>query len=181
MKSHATQRVVRNTSSAEEAGLHRKGECGKAGSCSCMEGSSSHHPCGAHFKGEKTSCFGSCSACPPCWSSCSHPYSFPDTKPLSSSGTKLPRNWDSHAVACVTAQGCLKGSSLGIEEISEEPWVWCSHWLGKSWAFLKTSLNIIHILTHMHKLGLPALISQFSTKTGRCFILVFVHLVLIDT
>lgn len=83
--------------------LHRKGECRKAGSCSCTEGPSSHRPCGAHFTGEKTSCFGSCSACPPRWASCSRPYSLPDTKTLSSSGTKLPRNWDFDAAACVTA------------------------------------------------------------------------------
>lgn len=44
MKSHATQRVGRNTSSAEEAGSHRKGERRKRGSCSCTEGPGSHHP-----------------------------------------------------------------------------------------------------------------------------------------
>lgn len=48
-----TQNVGRNISFPEEARSHRKGECREAGICSCTEGHSSHHPYGAHFKGER--------------------------------------------------------------------------------------------------------------------------------
>jgi len=55
-------------------------------------------------KGDKTTCFGSHSTCPPCWPSCSCPYSV-------GTQAQLPRNQVSGTWVCAAVQGHMSQAS----------------------------------------------------------------------